>query len=247
MIKTTIDPFNNDRLRKNLEDTLVRNYLVKRVSLFEQIRKDLGVGENVGLGFYESDPFRFGWNYYSWARIDAVKVKNNKWYLKRFGIRSLLSFLLSFFIENKYINEYIVIPPSGSKKLYLVSFYPRQGVSENGRLEERLFKAPDEVFCGISSHELAEYFLNFNKERVPCQFRQKLDYIKASDDQIREQSKADVLASLHGYKQQILAYLEFSIECTKTYKDFTSGVLLKAPHDLIQEANERIELVRKYS
>ena len=240
----TIDPFNDAKLRKNLEDTLVRKYLEKKVSLFEQTRKDLGVGENVGLGLYENDPFRFGWHYYDLATIKGVKVKNNKWYVKSSNI---IGNLISLFFPILIEDECIIIPPSGPKNLFLVSFYPRQGVYENGRLETKLFEASDGIFCGISSHELAEYFLFFDKKSISNQFKQILWSIRASNDQVMEQIKADVLASLLGYREQILAYLNFHLECVNTYGDYPFDGNLKSRYSVIQELDERIRLVKEYA
>jgi hypothetical protein len=219
---------------------LVKEYLKENKDAFLQAREKFGIGERIGLG-----ALPYFHDYFEWGELIPIKVKNNEWLASErtfFGLSSVSTFPISMLEEYKDIT----IQPSGSRKLFFVSIYPRQGFCERGELEKRAIEPSTKAFCGLASHEFAEYLLNFNKESIPTKFKQKVNSIKASDDQIKDQSMADVLASLYGYKQGVLAHLNLQLSCLKTYKDYPGG-LVRPPHNLIKEAEERIELVEKYS
>lgn len=219
---------------------LVEEYLKENKDAFLQAREKFGIGESVGLG-----TLPYFHDYFEWGKLVPIKVKNNKWLAPErtfFGLSSVSTFPLSMLEEYKDIT----VQPSGSRKLYFVSIYPRKGFCERGELEKRAIESSTEAFCGLASHEFAEYLLNFNKRSIHSKFKRKVNAIKASDKQIKYQSMADVLASLYGYKQGVLAYLNLRLNCLKAYEDYPGG-LIRPPHDLIKEVGERIELVEKYS
>jgi hypothetical protein len=215
----------------------VIEYLEKNKDEFLQMREACGIDEAVGLGSLPR------YHVYSqWGALIPIKVRDGKRMIKQMTFVGTINNFVP--LRPKDINN-IVVMPSGKSDQHLVSVYPKRGCMEGGGLEQRMLDAGRDVFCGLVSHELAEYWLNFDKDNIPLEFREKLDTIYSPSDDVREQSKADVLGSLYGYQQQVLAFLNLHLDCLKTYEDFPGG-LVRPPHETIKELEDRIRIVKRY-
>jgi hypothetical protein len=221
---------------------VVTDYIERNMETFLKLRQSFGLKENIGLG---SSPYFH--EIYGWGRLVPTKTRKGELLIPKatfFGLSNDPTLPVS---EARRI--YVPIQPSGKRKKFLVSFYPRQGPYEGGGLERRALEPSGEVFQGLISHELSEYILNFSKESIKPNFKKVIESIKSSDSDTTEQSRADVLGSLHGYKPQVLAQLNLHLDCLQSYQDFEGGhgALYRAPHEVIREIKKRINLVEKHS
>lgn len=165
-------------------------------------------------------------------------------------------------VTPKVVQRILVMPDLSKRTHRIVSIYQRKGWHENGEIEERLLKAPDEVFIGVIAHELSHMFeFGIKKPKFLTDFEKgKGEEIEKFVEKncpegiintqgLVEQSMMDITASLFGFKNAVLAKNKYLKECLSTYDgaDDTSYSFMKAPGTCIEEINLRTKAVLNYS
>jgi hypothetical protein len=217
------------------KDRMVR-YLEENRKLFLDTRGKFSVGTNVGLG---SLPL-FHPYYVSGKLLPMIR-----------GVEEILVPTMNILgmedddyrpLTDHEKRRIVIQPTFGDDESYLVSVRPTKGFYEKGRLEERIFDASIDVLTGIFAHEFSEYnLIQGVREEYENMLRRIVDLSPKTEDQ----SRADVLAGLMGYREQMLSYLRFRLASLRTYRDYPGG-LIRAPHHLIEEVNDRIRIVEQF-
>lgn len=212
---------------------------------FLDIKRRMGVKDEIGLGVI---PETHGT--YSLGQLMPAQQEGETTYYET----------QDFFFghERRTANpEFIIVRPGNSETSSLVSIFQRKGLFEKGEIEERLLKAPDSVFEGALAHELGHdverktqrsdfvdaYLIKERSDRAALGIN-----VDIFDPDVLE-ANIDVIAALFGYKTQVLAKLEYMIQCLKTYKgaDDTIRGGFKTAGRAIEECQERIAKVQRYA
>lgn len=157
-------------------------------------------------------------------------------------------------------NRIIVMPETGGLSFpSLISIYQHRDFRGDSQ-DEQLVEASDDVFEGLIAHQIARLFV-FDHGGYPwfitdffaskglnsCRIVED-EEIDSSGFRFRSEGTHDVIASLFGYQDQVLAKLQFMRKCTSTYAENpnTGPSLLSGLYRLLQKTDMKIEAVEKY-
>lgn len=233
--------------KKELQDPKVflerKNKFYERlkqlVPVFLEVRRRMGLGENIGFGFLEQ-VHSGGDSLGSLPEIKKSKNGNIEY-----------SVPASFIGQIKYANmldagkKNILIMPEFSENTRIVSIFDPY---EEWNFEwSNLIDAPDDVFIGAIAHELVHTF-DFS-DKLPPQILEVLENRFREDHPDFEgdweykygsEEEIDIAASLFGYKKQIIAKIDFVIDRLSKF----------GPHakkdSAIKELQQRKQQVLKY-
>jgi len=224
----------------------VIDYLKQKADLFKEVREKFHIGDDLGLVSVPE------YHEYNIGQVSKILLKDGKDYTKYQGV-----FGGTILLEIKP-ERIVVRPVYKNDEAYVVSIYFSPGVVENIRgftLDEKFLLAPDEIIKGLFAHECAEYLLNFKKESIPSEMlailEEKMQREEFTDQNwaailsgLQEQCSADSLACLFGYKEEIIAYLEFNKKRIQEQEDFPGG-LYRPPRRKVEELQTRIDFIKK--
>jgi hypothetical protein len=234
-----------------------KNLLTKLKPLtprFLAIRDSMGLGTEVGFGFLP-----YSHSVYSMGQLPLLE-KDPKDGKLLYPVPNIfgVNYTPLTYEDRKQI---VVMPDDQTPTPRIVSIYQRKGWDARGVVEEKLLTAPDEVIEGIIAHEMShlirdktekpEFVTRFIKQR-----EREIDILALNHDrrlweQFDETNEAeiDVIASMFGYKHQILAKIDYVIDCLRTYKgaNDTSYSLFKSAGSAIEVMQIRAKEVKRYS
>ncbi|MCK4730329.1 MAG: hypothetical protein KAT28_03345 [Candidatus Aenigmarchaeota archaeon] len=230
---------------------------------FEQIRACFNLEDRIGFGSLPN-----AHNVYSLGMlIDVFGARDG-----RLGY----SDNQGFFPEKGILPEdeaaRIIISPNTSKdKPYLVSVYQKKGWWDGDSFEPRILGVPDLVLDGLVAHELSHWVKEYgqlpvNVQRVLKQREQ--DFIKLCKDASEYAGKfgreaywdfmdqyytptngeadIDIIASLYGYKEEVIAKIDYTTECLKTYNGPDEDTQYVTPKQAIQQMEFHKKEVQRY-
>lgn len=233
------------------------------VKAFIETRNRMGVGSNVGLG---SLPLAHG--VYSAAMLAHI-------YKSRGGSYTYpLSGLFPDWIglSPGEAGELLVVPPrpasvfawprlsirqiKQSYTLWLVSVYQNKGYWDPHPAEEsRLLDVTDKVLTGLFAHEFAHYVEKFvglqdsTKSVLASWHRGMKDVFVAEEIPIGAgaETEVDLIAASMGFKEEILAKNQYTMDCVATYVEPTApqGLYVRPSEALSQlkYRNEQVALL----
>jgi hypothetical protein len=233
----------------NEHNNTLLNRLIKFKPRFLDIRTRMGLDNSVGFG---SVPKAHG--AYTAGRLLVLEKQHG---LLFYPVENL--FEMDYYSLNK---EYVVIPPEGNDQLKFLSVFQRKGYLEGLPPENKLLTASDEIYEGITAHELGHVIKDLDN-RLPEPIQKVLGQIDddvfklmqqnnwdkiANEYDLSGEAAVDIIASLYGFKPQILAKLYYMIDCLKQYKgsNDTSSSFFVPPGKAIQVCNARINEVLRY-
>lgn len=258
-------PEQQDNLQRVEQSGKFETRLLERLQTltpkFLAIRQKMGIGENVGFAML---PDAHG--VFSLGRLVDAQQE---------GERTFYNNTVDFLSGGGKVSadpEYVIVKPGDTPDSSMVSLFQRKGWREKGAIEERILIAPDEVLEGVIAHEFAHVIERWAEQpdeasgRVPESVKSFLlqeeadyqtDYKNAFESGAiflpdngsgRFEGNIDVIAALMGYKQQVLAKLEYMISCLLTYQDAhdTRPGGFKSAGRAIEESRKRIAKVDKY-
>jgi hypothetical protein len=259
--------FVNSEVKPDIEEPTISNPILERQKnekafheriatlgpKFLEIRQKMNAGLNVGFG---SIPDSHG--PYSLGQLSPLmKSPDGSLSYGRSGI--LDTELIPLTVEDR--TRIPVMPElTAADRIWVVTLYqwapnPSQGV------ESKLLQVGDDVLEGVIAHEIAHlYYLGLQAPDFASEFeRQRKEDFKASarngDKDLFEkfdvtmESTIDVIAARMGYKNQILAKLNYMTEHLRTYKE-RGGVIspfMARPEEGIRDLLPRIAEVQRYS
>ena len=235
--------------RTELFNAALRERLKPFVPKFLEIRDRFGLGSDIGFG---SLPEVHG-AYTLGSVTTFAKTDQGLHYM----VPGLL-FADYAKLDAKASEGILVMPDVTAERPRLISIYQRKGYHEGSAVEERLLTASDDVFVGIIAHELAHPLAEKpDKPDVVTKFlrRRRDDFVKYADDpngvdmfDLSDEAEFDVIASLYGYKDEILAKLRYAAACLSTYQgaDDLDYSLTKTHGYAINETQARIKEVERY-
>lgn len=208
---------------------------------FLEIRKKMGIGENIGFGSLpkvHSEQHTLG------ALPDIIKTKEGR---IKYSCSGFLGQIYQEKLSRKEAQDIFVMPnPSGQKEQRIVSVC--DPYAEWNAEMANLTDAPDAVFVGVIAHELAHCFNPRSKfpPEIICvlknRFRKENPNIKSnwsyggSDEQ-----EIDIIAASFGYKEQIIAKIDFLISRLNKF-----GPYFKEKERIIKSLELRRQQVLKY-
>lgn len=216
----------------------LRERLKLLVPKFLEIRQKMGFDDRIGFGFlkevHEGE--------ITLGSLPTIKKSQRNGQRKY----STPNFLVGVFYKNisEEDEKNILIMPNPDREGKIVSvFDPAYEIDK----WEKLANASDDVFVGIIAHELAHEFKsgsqlpqNINhvlKQRLEDEYGIKHKNWQAGNDE----EEIDIIASSFGYKDQIIAKLDFVIKRIGEY-----GPYFKEKERLIRELERRKQQVLKY-
>lgn len=156
-------------------------------------------------------------------------------------------------------NRIIVMPETGGLSLpLLISIYQHRDFRGDSK-DVQLVEASDDVFEGMIAHQIATLFVSdrnypwfitdffASKGLNTCRIVED-EEIDSSGFRFGSEGTHDVIASLFGYQDQVLAKLQFMRKCTSAYAENinTDPSLLTGLDRLLQTTDMKIEAVEKY-
>lgn len=235
----------------------VLDYLKQRVDVFKEIRRKLGIGEELGLAsFPQCHDFVDGF-------IDEIILKNGKPHVDVFYPTYKLG-MTRVELEEAPLNRIVVMPAFNEDgRAYIISVYFSPGRLENKQgiaLDESFFSAPEQVLEGIIAHECAEYIWNFKwetisreslnamGERFSSWYERFIAYPDAIRCALEEQYPADFLASAAGFGEEMTRCLEFKKNRCLLWEDFPPNsayaLRYKRPQIFAAELQARIDFIK---
>ncbi len=213
----------------------LREKLKEKVNLFRRTRDILKVTPAVGLAVLPRVHIGF-----AAAAMPSSSKKNGKITYSAPGV------MCSTHQEVlKPRNRSVVLPDYSLEHNYLVSIFP---VTPEGNFEEQILNCPDEILTGFYAHEMAHWADDFVS--IPTSISQGLNRIvnqSCSDSRIRcnFDVKIDLIAARHGFKEPILAKLDYMMERLNAYAE--NETCARAALETKAEMESRKEFVIKYS
>lgn len=255
------------------QDQSFKIELVDRLRLlapkFLEIRQKMGVAEEIGLASLPLAHEGYTSNMVTTIEIDSLGDVRYGTQIN-FGLGMGKELLPSDGSEGAIV----VMPQENGKQMKAVSIYqrrfyplPKFSLEENKFIipslyqpEVRLVTASEQVFEGFFAHELAHclvdggYKLPEYIEDVLMQRRQEAktlsekEYERYSQEfDSTDHSEIDIIAALFGYKEQVLAQLQYVIDGLKTYPaSDRRGEIHTSPLDAIKSLEIRMSEVRRY-
>lgn len=201
---------------------------------FLDIRSSLGLGSEVGFGFIPSVHGAYTVGALPFLEKHEKGPERKRWYRPVLGHLLAVDYVPMTRADRDRI---IIMPDTKTSKPRVVSIYQRKGYAENVAVEERLLTAPNEVIEGVIAHELTHMIRR--RTRITRALRQR--------GIMDEEAEIDVTAAVLGYKQQILAKINYMIDCLRTYEgaDRRGYSLFRTPGEIIQEMESRAIEVMK--
>lgn len=153
----------------------------------------------------------------------------------------------------------VVMPETGGLSFpSLISIYQHREFRGDSK-DVQLVEASDNVFEGMIAHQIARLFVfdrtypwfitDFfeSKGLLACQIK-RAEGPESSVFRFGSEGTHDVIASLFGYQDQIIAKLQFMGRCTSAYAENpnTDPSLLPGLDRLLQTTDMKIEAVKKY-
>lgn len=238
--------------RVEIFDEALLKRLKNFVPSFLKMRQIMGLDETVG---FASFPDSHG--VYEIGVLPYLRKRGDKLYYQVHGFL----FAEEELATPEVVQRILVMPDLSKRPHRIVSIYQRKGWNENGEIEERLLKAPNEVFIGVIAHELSHMFeFGIKKPKFLTDFeKEKGKEIKKFVEKncpngilntglLEEQCMTDITASLFGFKDAVLAKNKYLKECLSTYNgaDDTSYSFMKAPGTCIEEISLRTKAVLNF-
>lgn len=226
---------------KKSEDPL-RERLTQLVPVFLEIRKRMGIKENIGFGFL---PKVHGEGYSLGSLPEITRSKKGKINYsvpKSFGIGADKEEL-----SEEEAKNILVMPKVSKGKGNIVSIVDLFYEERNTKMTN-LMDAPDDVFVGIIAHELAHSYNS--RSKFPPEISNILGkrYKKKFPDNTdgwrydtHNEQEIDIITSLFGYKKQVIAKIDFMIDRFSKF-----GPYFKEKQHTIKSLEDRKQQVLEY-
>jgi len=237
--------------------TNLRERLVRLTPAFHEVRQSLGIGEEIGLGFVErvhegsgSDSFG-AFPKLKGAKLNRLRITAPGLFVGEEDVQ----------LTQRDIDNIVVMPNLDLPNKRIVSIFQDNPYENNNLLE-----ASDAVFVGLMAHEIAHRY-DGAERRLPAYVQQVL---KQRRRNIRKEQKEkaqsgepvnknhsfadheaeiDIIASLMGYRTEIVAKLDYVISKLKPQPQGKFAPLLgrRSPQDLKEELEYRKAQVLQYA
>ncbi len=212
------------------------------VPVFLEIRERMGVKEDIGFGYlpeFHSEGISLG----GLAEIRKTKLGDIK-----YGAPAGLGQSYQEALPKEEEKNILVMPGFLDKKQRMVSIYdPCEEWDTKGEFSH-LTDAPDDVFVGLIAHELAH---SYNaRSKFPPEVRAALEkrHKDISPDSkykwrydTDDEEEMDIIAGLFGYKEQVVAKIDFMIDRINR-----TGPHFKGREHVLKELEARKQQVLKY-
>jgi cation transport regulator ChaB len=167
----------------------------------------------------------------------------------------------------------IISPDFRNKKPHILSIYQKKGWWDNGNdFESKVLTVSNQVLSGVAAHEFSEYLKEYGTlpQEIRDVLRKKEDDFKnlcneasayarksgKKDDWSKFMDKhhvstngeddIDVIAGLFGFREEVLAKIDYVIECLKNYMGPRKDFQKITPSEAIAQLKFRREQVIKY-
>jgi len=222
--------------------------LVRLAPTFLDVRKKMGIKDNVGFG-YLPETHR---SESSLGALPAIK-KDEKGKI-RYSIAGFLGpgrvFIDLSEKDEKNILVMPVAPKSSESEQAIVSICDdwEEWDKNQSPFADNLINAPDDVFIGLIAHELAHSY--GSESKFPPEIRSILEnrhreiYPEIKREwryDTTDEEEIDIIASLSGYKEQVIAKIDFMIDRFNKY-----GPYFKEKERVIKSLETRKQEVLKY-
>jgi len=208
-------------------------YLRGKTDLFLGARSAFGIGNALGYGSLTTIPIP-----YTTACVADIRCEEGEVKVPHMR-NTIIGPVIKYREMTEEDGERIFIFPEMNGTGHIVSVYPRMGPGERQRMEEKLLTAPEAVVEGIFAHEMAEY-LKLTGTLHP--FSEQLPQLLTRFDDIRGQTEPDVLATLFGYRDQLISSFKYDMERLATY-DEGPFMASMTPEEVMQQVRRRMEVV----
>ncbi len=217
----------------------VLEYLKNKVNLFYYVRERFQIGNILGLvSCPEVHEYFQGAVFKVFGRAGGEIIR----------YRSVLfneSLSLSLNTDGTLVNRVAVHPTFCQGSAYVMSIYFSPGLMENLRrtcfLDEEFFSAPDDVLIGLYAHECAEHLLHYAEKKIPADKKATIE-CRTEGLEFESQCRADLLACLFGFAEELKAFLVFRKERLLEQEDFPGGIY-RPPSRMAEELQTRIDFL----
>ena len=232
-------------------------------SNFEQIRSRFGLDDRIGFGSLPN-----AHSVYSLGML--VDVFGTR------GDELGYSDNQGFFPESVVLPEeesarVIVYPNTSKEKLHVVSVYQKKGWWDKDSFEPRVLEVSDLVLDGLVAHELSHWVKEYGQlpERVQEVLKQRelgfiqlchnaseharkfgqeayWDFMNQHHVSTNGEADIDIIASLYGFKEGVIAKIDYTMECLRAYNGPDEDPQYETPKQAIKQLEFRKKDVQRY-
>ena len=246
------------------QDQRLIERLRKYQGTFRQIRSRFGLDDGIGFGSLPN-----AHSVYSLGMlVDVFRSRtNNLGYFDNQGLNSE-----AVILPEDQSARVLVYPDTSKERPHVVSVYQKKGWWDGISFEPRVMSVPDLVLDGVVAHELSHWVKEYGElpERVQEVLKQREhDFIQLCHDaskhakrfrretyfdfmnqhHISTNGEADIeiIASLYGFREAVIAKIDYVIGCLRTYTGPDEHPQLVTPKQAIEQMEFRKKEVQRYS
>ncbi|MEK7540808.1 MAG: hypothetical protein AAB529_01015 [Patescibacteria group bacterium] len=216
--------------------------MTQLVPTFLEIRKKMGIKEDIGFGYL---PEFHGTGISMGGLPDIKKTKAGD---IKYSVQGGLLQVCQEKLPKEEEKNILVMPKHLESKQRIVSIHDPFEEWDKSKTFTHLVDAPDDVFIGLIVHELAHSYNS--RSKFPPKVRSVLENRQKKEDpdnkykwsyDTHDEEEMDIIASLFGYKNQVIAKLDFMIDrMNKTGPNFRNRQYI------IESLEDRKQQVLKY-